>query len=141
MAEGAARPVAVPSIGVTGRWIGVCVVLLLVALVGVVFGAAAILLLGCVVAGFGITYLSRAALNLEERLAFGTVLGAMAVSVVSFGQSMVVRDVTVATVLAGIAIAAVAGVGAALANRGQASADLLNAIVRWKSPVRTAGHP
>ncbi|HWO90791.1 MAG TPA: hypothetical protein VNP53_02385, partial [Methylomirabilota bacterium] len=115
MAEGAARPVAVPSIGVTGRWIGVGVLLLLLVLIGLLFGAAAILLVGCVVAGFGITYLSRIALNLEERLAFGTVLGAMAVSLVSFGLSMLVRDVTVATVLAGIAIAAVAGVGAALA--------------------------
>src|SRR5713226_7968108 len=121
MAEGAARPVAVPSIGVG-------VLLLLLVLIGLLFGAAAMLLVGCVVAGFGITYLSRVALNFEERLAFGTVLGAMAVSLVSFGLSMLVRDVTVATVLAGVAIAAVAGVGAALANREQASADLLDAI-------------
>src|SRR5712691_10336017 len=141
MAEGAARPVAVSSIGVTGRWIGVGVLLLLLVLIGLLFGAAAILLVGCVVAGFGITYLSRIALNLEERLAFGTVLGAMAVSLVSFGLSMLVRDVTVATVLAGVAIAAVAGVGAALANREQASADLLDAIARWSAPARTAGHP
>src|SRR6266853_2519721 len=141
MAEGAARPVAVPSIGVTGRWIGVGVLLVLLLILGLLFGAAAILLVGCVVAGFGISYLSRIALNFEERLAFGTALGAMAVSLVSFGLSMLVRDVTVATVLAGVAIAAVAGVGAALANREQASADLLDAIARWIAPLRTAGHP
>src|SRR6266851_7547386 len=128
MAEGAARPVAMPSIGLAGRWIGVGVVLVLLLILGLLFGAAAILLVGCVIAGFGISYLSRAALNFEERLAYGTVLGAMAVSLVSFGLSMLVRDVTVGTVLAGIAVAVVAGVGAALANREQASADLRDAI-------------
>jgi hypothetical protein len=141
MAEGAARTVTVPSIGVTGRWLGLGVLLLLIVLLGLLFEAAAILLVGCVVAGFGITYLSRVALNLEERLAFGTVLGAMAVALVSFGLSMVVRDVTVGTVLAAIAIAAGAGVGAALANREQVSADLVDAIARWRAPVRTLGHP
>jgi len=141
MAEGAARPVAVSTIGVTGRWISVGVLLLLLGLLGLLFGVAAILLVGCVIAGFGITYLSRAALNFEERLAYGTVLGAMAVSLVSFGLSMLVRDVTVGTVLAAIAVAVVAGVGAALANREQASADLLDAVTRWRAPVPTAGHP
>ena len=45
-------------------------------------GAPAIVLVGCVVAGFGITYLCGVDLILEERLAFGTVLGAMAVAAV-----------------------------------------------------------
>ncbi len=141
MAEGAARPVAVPSIGLTGRWLGLAVLLILFALLGLLFGAAAILLVGCVVAGFGITYLSRIALNFEERLTFGTVLGAMAVSMASFALSMLVRDVTVGTVLAGIAIAVGAGVGIVVANRELASADLLDAIARWSSPLRTPGHP
>src|SRR5260370_37498144 len=141
MAQGAGRPGAVPSIGVTGRWIGVGVLLVLLGLVGLLFGAAAILVVACVVAGFGIPYLSRAALTFEERLAYGTVLGAMAVSLVSFGLSMAVREVTAATVLAGIAIAVVAGAGAALANRERASADLRDAIALWRAPVRTDGHP
>ena len=141
MAEGAARPVAVPSIGLTGRWLGLAVLLILFALLGLLFGAAAILLVGCVVAGFGITYLSRIALNFEERLTFGTVLGAMAVSLASFALSMLVRDVTVGTVLAGIAIAVGAGVGIVVANRELASADLLDAIARWSSPLRTPSHP
>src|SRR5207245_7537611 len=74
MAEGAARPAAMPSIGLAGRWIGVGVVLVLLLILGLLFGAAAILLVGCVVAGFGITYLSSLALSFEERFAFGTVL-------------------------------------------------------------------
>src|SRR5438445_286129 len=141
MAEGAARPAAMPSIGLAGRWIGVGVVLVLLLILGLLFGAAAILLVGCVVAGFGITYLSSLALRFEERFAFGTVLGAMAVSVASFALSMLVRDVTLATVLTGIAIAVGVGVGAAIANRAQATADLLDAIARWSSSPRTAGHP
>src|SRR6266404_9942037 len=141
MAEGAARPVAMPSIGLAGRWIGAGVVLVLLLILGLLFGAAAILLVGCVVAGFGITYLSGLALSFEERLAFGTVLGAMAVSVASFALSMVLRDVTLATVLTGIVIAVGVGVGAAIANRAQATADLLDAIARWSSPPRSVGHP
>jgi len=39
-----------------------------------------------VVAGFGITYASGIALNLEERIAFGAVLGAMAVSLATFAS-------------------------------------------------------
>ena len=88
MAEGAAPSVAVRPIRWSGLWLALgALVLVLVA--GLLLGAAAILLVGCVVAGFGITYLSGIALNLEERLAFGTVLGAMAVSVASFVLSMV----------------------------------------------------
>jgi hypothetical protein len=140
MAEGAAPAVAVRPIGWSGVWLGVgALVLALVA--GLVFGATAILLVGCVVAGMGITYLSGIALNLEERLAFGTVLGAMAVSVVSFVLSMVVRDVTVGTVLTGIAIAVGAGAGVAMANRGRVAADVSDAIARWAAPLRSAGHP
>ena len=45
------------------------------------------------------------ALNLEERLAFGTVLGAMAVAVATFIPAMVARDVTVLTVILGLAVA------------------------------------
>ena len=141
MAEGTARSVAVPSIGLAGRWIGLGLVLVLLLLLGLLFGAAAILLVGCVVAGFGITYLSGTALNFEERLFFGTVLGAMAVSAASFVLSMLVRDVTLATVLTGIAIAVGVGAAVAIANRHQVAIDLLDAISRWSSPLRTAGHP
>jgi hypothetical protein len=140
MAEGAARSVAVRAIGWSGLWLALgALVLVLVA--GVLFGGAAILLVGCVVAGFGITYLSGMALNFEERLAFGTVLGAMAVSVVSFLLSMVVRDVTLGTVITGIAIAIAAGGGVAVANRDRVAADVSDAIARWAAPLRTAGHP
>jgi hypothetical protein len=124
-----------------GRWLGLGAGLVLVLVLGLLFGASAILLVGCVVAGFGLTYLSGIALSLEERLAFGTVLGAMAVSVVSFALSMVVRDVNLGTVIAGIAVAVGSGVGAAMASRDRLAADISNAIARWTSSVRTPGHP
>ena len=68
-------------------------------------GAPAILLVGCLVGGFGITYLSGADLKLEERVAYGTVLGAMAVAATTFMISMLVRDVTAVTALLGLVIA------------------------------------
>ncbi len=141
MAEGAARQGARPAIGSAGRWLGLGAVLVLLVVLGWLLGAAAILLIGCVVAGFGITYLSGIALNLEERLAFGAVLGAMAVSLTTFALSMVVRDVTVATVITGIAVALGAGIAAAIADRGRLAADVSDAIARWTSPLRSPGHP
>ena len=50
-------------------------VLMVLLLLFLLLGGPAIVLVGCVVAGFGITYVCGADLNLEERLAFGTVLG------------------------------------------------------------------
>jgi hypothetical protein len=141
MAEGTARSAPVPAIGSSGRWLALGALVLVLAAAGFLFGAVAILLVGCVAAGFGVTYLSEIALNLEERLAFGTVLGAMAVSVASFVLSMLVRDVTLGTVMTGIAIAVGAGAGVAIAKRDRVAADISDAIARWAAPVRTTGHP
>ena len=118
---------------------GAAAVLLLVLFLLV--GTSAILLAGCVVAGFGITYLCGVNLNLEERLAFGTVLGAMAVAAASFIVSMLVRDVTVLTALVGLAVALAAGVGALIAARVRFASDLSDAAARWWRSPRTAGHP
>ena len=139
--EGAAGSVDVRTVRRPGRWLGVGAAVILLALLGYLLGAAAILLVGCVVAGFGITYLSGIALNLEERLVFGTVLGAMAVSIASFLLSMLVRDVTAGTVLTGTAVAAGAGAGAAIGNRDRVAFDISDAIARWSSPLQTASHP
>ena len=100
-----------------------------------------LLLAGCVIAGFGITYLSHVALNMEERIAFGTVLGAMAVSVVSFVLSMAMRDVTVATVLLATFATTAAGVVVAVLSRTQLASDLADARTRWWRPPSSPGHP
>lgn len=135
------KPTA-PAVGSSARGI-IAAAVVLVVLLGLVLllGAAAILLVGCVVAGFGISYLSGLGLNVEERLAFGTVLGAMAVSVVGFVISMLIRDVTLGTVIAGIAIPLGVGIGAAIAQRDLVLSDLADAAERWIASPRTPGHP
>jgi hypothetical protein len=139
-AEDAVRQVPVPAMR-QAPFVVAAAVLVVLLLLGVLLGASAILLIGCVVAGFGITYLSGAALNLEERLAFGTVLGAMTVAVACFLLSMLVRDVTAFSVLLGLSLALAAGAGAAIAGRDRLASDLSDAFARWAASPRTAGHP
>jgi len=89
-------------------------------------------------AGFGITYLCGVALNLEERIVFGAVLGAAAVSVATFLPSLVVRDVTSLTVLAGLAIVIVLGTVAAFVGRHQLVADWLDFRAHWRRSLPLA---
>ena len=92
-------------------------------------------------AGFGVTYLCGVALNLEERIAFGAVLGAMTAAASTFVFSLSVRDVTVATDLLGLAIAIAIGVVGAVLERGRLAGDLEDAWRRWLRPLRSANHP
>jgi hypothetical protein len=92
-------------------------------------------------AGFGITYLSGVAFNLEERIAFGTVLGAMAVAASTFMVSLALRDVTLGSDLAGLAITLAAGVAGVVMARAEVRRDLADARVRWGAPLSAAGHP
>jgi hypothetical protein len=140
-AEGAARQVASGASISVWRFVPVGAAIVLALLIGLIFGPPGILLIACVVAGFGLTYLSGIGLNLEERIAFGAVLGAMAVSAASFVASMLVREMNLATVLGGLAVALGSGMGAAIANRVTVAADFADARARWSAPVRTEGHP
>jgi len=103
--------------------------------------AAAFFLVACAAAGFGVTYLSGVALKLEERIAFGVVLGAMLVAAATFLPALAVRDVTVGTVLGGLAVALAAGVFGLLLDRGLVVADWRDARRRWLRPWRAVGHP
>ena len=116
---------------------GAVAVVVLVLLVGPPF----VVLGGSVVAGFGITYLSGVGLTLEERVAYGTVFGAMLVSLLTFIGSMVVRDVTLGTVLIGTAMAVIAGVAVAASHRDLVGEDVADLGSRWSAPLRSAGHP
>jgi hypothetical protein len=94
-----------------------------------------------VAAGYGLTYLSGIGLVLEERIAFGAVLGAAAVAALSFLMSLAVRDVTVVTVLAALGVALL-GAGVSIARQlSQVRADLSEARARWFVSPRTPGHP
>jgi hypothetical protein len=98
-------------------------------------------LAACVVAGFGLTYLSGIGLMLEERIAFGAVLGAMTVAAVSFLLSLTARDVTVVTVLAALALVLLAAAVSVVRNGAQVRADFGEARGRWLASPRTPGHP
>src|SRR5258708_2617844 len=108
-AETAVRPTSLPAARLVAPLAAAAAALVILAVAFFLVGGPAVVLAGCVVAGFGITYLSGSNLNLEERLAFGTVLGAMAVAAAGFIVSMLAHDVTAFTVLVGLAIALAAG--------------------------------
>ena len=88
-------------------------------------------LAACAAAGFGISYLSGVPLNLEERVVFGAVLGAMAVAAASFVPAFVVRDVTPLTSLAGLFIALVIGAIGIAGSRKRIPTDWRDALRRW----------
>jgi hypothetical protein len=94
-----------------------------------------------VAAGFGLTYLIGIDLLLEERIAFGAVLGAATVAAFSFVLSLVVSDVTALTVLAALGFVVVIGAGAAAWQLKQLLADMAAVRSRWWASPRTPGHP
>ncbi|HEV2139857.1 MAG TPA: hypothetical protein VGT01_01595 [Candidatus Dormibacteraeota bacterium] len=102
---------------------------------------AALFLVACVAAGFGITYLSGVALNFEERVVFGAVTGTMAVAAATFVLSLLARDVTPLTVWLGTGAALAAGIAAVLFSRKTAARDWADARNRWFSPLRKPSHP
>lgn len=92
-------------------------------------------------AGFGLTYLIGVPLLLEERIAFGAVLGAAAVAGLGFALALVVRDVTLLTVLLALGIVLViAGVAVSL-WRKLIGAEIADARARWLASPRSPGHP
>ena len=140
-AETVARPATLPAEWPVVPLAAAAALLALLLLLYLLIGAPAIVLVGCVVAGFGITYLSGVDLSLEERLAFGTVLGAMAVATASFTVSMLARDVTLLTVLFGLGVSVATGAGAAIAHRDRLASDIADASARWRRSPRSPGHP
>jgi hypothetical protein len=102
---------------------------------------AGIFLAACAAAGLGLTYWSGIAFTLEERLAYGTVLGAMAVAAATFAASSIARQVTTGTVTAGFLVTVAAGVAGAAVSRTDLGHDLASARERWAAPLRAAAHP
>jgi hypothetical protein len=94
-----------------------------------------------VAAGFGLTYLIGLSLLLEERIAFGAVLGAAAVAAVTFVLSLAVRDVTPLTVLLGFGLVVLGAAAVLTWQLKEVRADLDAARARWFVSPRTPGHP
>ena len=103
--------------------------------------AAGLFLAASAAAGFGITYLSGIAFTLEERIVFGAVLGAMAVTLTTFVPALLIKDVTLLTVLLGLAITLGAGGLGLLRGRSVLSHDWKDSRSRWLSSPLTPGHP
>ena len=95
--------------------------------------AAAVYLVACAAAGFGVTYLSGVPLNLEERVVFGAVLGAMLVAATTFLPALLWRDVTPVTVLFGLLIGLAVGAAGAYVGRKRIVGDWADARRRWPS--------
>ena len=102
---------------------------------------AGLFLAASAVAGFGITYLSGVAFTLEERIVFGAVLGAMTVALTTFVPALLIRDLTLITVLLGLAVALGAGALGLLRGRSVLSRDWKDLRARWLSPPLKPGHP
>jgi hypothetical protein len=94
-------------------------------------GGATAVLLACPVAGAGLTYLSGLPLRIEERLAYGTVIGAAVTSTIDFLLALAV-GLGRGTVLAGLGVTvAVAGVGW-WHGRRLLGEELADAAGRWR---------
>ena len=115
-----------------GRWTGLALAGLgVLVIVAGLTGWSAVPLLGCVVVGWGLTYLSGLPLTLEERLAYGTVIGGVAVAMIVFLLAMIL-GLSLATVLAGLALALAVSVCGWRPGRDLLSAELGDALERWR---------
>jgi hypothetical protein len=94
-----------------------------------------------VAAGFGLSYLIGVPLLLEERIAFGAVLGAAAVAGLGFALALFVRDVTAFTVLLALGIVLVVAAAAVASYRKLIGAEIADARARWLASPRSPGHP
>jgi hypothetical protein len=121
-----------PSVLSAGRLrvLGGIVALVLGALVVALTGWASLLLLGCLLSGFGLTCLSGVTLAIEERLAYGAVIGALAVSVVDLLLALAF-GLTALTVLAGLAGIGSVSMVAIWRHRSRLRAELDEGVRRW----------
>ncbi|MDQ6774167.1 MAG: hypothetical protein M3024_14500 [Candidatus Dormibacteraeota bacterium] len=100
------------------------------ALVLAAMGWAGLLLAACVAAGYGLTHLSGLELSLEERIAFGVVIGALAVSVATLLVGLAVGLTALSVGFAAVTALAASAPGWARARRAL-GAELADARERW----------
>jgi hypothetical protein len=146
VAETAERAPAPPEVETAGGrdrlpLIGVAVGITSLIVLALLIGPPVIVLIACVASGFGVTYLSGVALNFEERVAFGTVLGGVLFCTISFLLSLAVRDVTLGTVLAAAVLSLGIGAVVAWVHGDMVGADWHDIATRWSPRLSTPGHP
>ena len=94
-------------------------------------GPPALVLVGCVAAGAGLTCFSRLPLLLEERLAYGAVAGPMVFSVVTFLLALV-AGLDLGTVLLGLAVVVAGGALGWVQARARMAEEARELIARWR---------
>ncbi|MDQ6918156.1 MAG: hypothetical protein M3Z98_02235 [Candidatus Dormibacteraeota bacterium] len=103
-------------------------------------GIPSLLLFACLVSGFGLTYLSGIDLDFEERFFFGTVIGAMAVSLAVFvAASLLGFGVT--SVWLGAAVALGVSAVGWFSGRRRVLPNLRAVTDRWARNPTLPGHP
>ncbi len=131
LSEGAGAPGRARALLLSGRRLGLGLAAL--GLLGVVLGLtgwAAVPLCGAVLAGAGLTYLSGLALTLEERLAYGAVIGALALAAADLLLALAF-GMTAWTVLAAVALVLGASAPGWWRARGLLEGELDDLAGRW----------
>jgi len=122
-----------------GGALGLVVVLPVALLMGRI-GPPSLLLLVCVVSGYGLTYLSGLELAVEERLVFGTVVGAMAVAAIGFSIASFF-GLTGPGVAVGALLTLAVSAGGWLLGRARVQPELRDLAARWVRSPAAPGHP
>ena len=111
--------------------LGVVVVAVAAVAIGLMGAAVTAYLAGCVVVGVGLTYLAGVELSLEERVAYGAVVGAMAATACGFVIAIALGFGTVSIVL-GLALPLAASAAGWWTARARLREDLAEAGARWR---------
>jgi hypothetical protein len=106
------------------------VLALAAAVAALLTGGAFAVLAGCVVGGAGLTYLAGLELSAEERLAYGTVVGAVVVSMLGFVLALA-WGLTLATAAAAVLVTLALSAPGWWRARRLAPTELRDAAARW----------
>jgi hypothetical protein len=124
-------PATIAAAPRANRWIGAGALAIGLVVVGWLTGPPALVLAGSVVAGVGLTYLSGLALTLEERLAYGTVVGAVVLTMADFLLALAF-GLGLGTVLAGLVVALGASAPGWWLARGRLGSEADDLVGRWR---------
>jgi hypothetical protein len=125
------NPAAIAAAPRADRRIGAGAVVLGLVVVAWLTGPPVLVLAGSVAAGVGLTYLSGLALTLEERLAYGAVVGAVVVTMADFLLALAF-GLGLGTVLAGLVVALAASAPGWWLARGRLGAEVDDLVDRWR---------
>ena len=118
------------SSSILGRRLGLGLLAVGLVVVLALTGWAGIALLVCVGAGAGMTYLSGLALTLEERLAYGTVVGAVVVTIADFLLASAF-GFGLLTVVGGLAVALAVSAAGWWLGRDRLAEEADDLVDRW----------